>query len=134
MNYTTWSNSSRILLQHVCKWKVDVNYVLCICKHILYGLLIGFNKIFITKLQIFKPGYMGFLNYNTKCIIFDIDISNYEADNTKTSRFLITWCSSRVLEVSKMAVIKISLIDIFSSSNLQKYWYFLTFYSVYPTK
>jgi hypothetical protein len=24
--------------------------------------------------------------------------------------------------------------DIFSSSNLQKYWYFLTFYSVYPTK
>jgi hypothetical protein len=28
----------------------------------------------------------------------------------------------------------ISYIDIFSSSNLQKYWYFLTFYSVYPTK
>jgi hypothetical protein len=27
----------------------------CICKHIFYGLLIGFNKIFITKLQNFKP-------------------------------------------------------------------------------
>ena len=127
MNYTTWSKSSRILLQHFSKWKVDVNYLLCICKHILYGLLIGFNKIFITKLQIFKPGYMGFLNYNTKCIIFDIDISNYEADYTKTSRFLITWCSSRVLEVSKMAVIKISLIDIFSSYKILLMIYFLIY-------
>jgi hypothetical protein len=29
---------------------------------------------------------------------------------------------------------KISYIGIFSSSILQKYWYFLTFYSVYPIK
>ena len=29
---------------------------------------------------------------------------------------------------------KISYIDIFSNSNLQKYWYFLTFYSVYLIK
>ena len=54
MNYTPWSKSSRILLQHVSKWKVAVNYLLCICKHILYGLLIGFNKIFITKLKKFQ--------------------------------------------------------------------------------
>jgi hypothetical protein len=58
------------------KWILDyfVGYTL------FYGLLIGFNKIFITKLQNFKPCIWDFLNYN---IIFDIDISNYETDYTK---------------------------------------------------
>ena len=68
------------MLQSVSRLKVDVKYLLYICKHILYGLLIGFNKIFITKLQNFQAMYMGFLNHN---IIFDIDISNYETDYTK---------------------------------------------------
>ena len=90
--HSTWSKSSRILLQHVSKWKVDVNYLWCICKHILYGLLIGFNKIFITKLQ---AVYMGFLNYN---IIFDIDISNYETDYTKIRHDF--WSRGVVLEFS----------------------------------
>ena len=55
LNYTMWSKSSQILLQPISKLKVYVKYLLCICKHILYGPLIGFNKIFITKLENFKP-------------------------------------------------------------------------------
>ena len=69
-------------MQPVSKLKVDVKYLLCIyvCKHILYGVLIGFNKIFIAKLKKFKPVYMGFLNYNK---IFDIDILNLETGCNK---------------------------------------------------
>jgi hypothetical protein len=58
-----------------------MSIIYCVCKHILYGLLIGFNKNINNKIS--SHVYMGFLNYN---IIFDIDISNYETDYTKICR------------------------------------------------
>jgi hypothetical protein len=69
-----------ILLQPVSKLKVDVKYLLCICKHILYGLFIGFKKIFIKQLKNVQAVYMGFWNYNK---IFDIDILNLETGCNK---------------------------------------------------
>jgi hypothetical protein len=67
--------------------------------HILYELLIGFNKNIYNKITKFQAMYMGFLNYN---IIFDIDISNYETDYTKIRHDF--WSRGVVLEFSKMAV------------------------------
>jgi hypothetical protein len=67
-----------------------MSIIYCVCKHILYGLSIGFNKNIYYKISKFQAMYMGFLNYD---IIFDIDISNYETDYTKIRH---DFCNSRV--------------------------------------
>ena len=56
-------------------------------------------------------GILEILNLTTRCIPMDI----------------LAWT-----DCVRSSAGKISYTDIFSNSNLQKYWYFLTFYSVYP--
>ena len=103
--FVVWNTSS--ILLHV--WNS--------CTPII-SLRLGFRRNFLSVLHpnlVSSPikGILEIFNLTTRCIPMGI----------------LAWT-----DCVRSSAGKISYIDIFSSSNLQKYWYFLTFYTVYPTK